>query len=65
MRGAKLLSILGSMADTLGKCNPFRYRGYVYDEESDLYYLRSRFYNPNCSRFVLKDSFVSNSRLVL
>ena len=28
----------------LAKLNPFRYRGYVYDEETGLYYLQSRFY---------------------
>ena len=27
----------GSMANTLGKINPFRYRGYVFDEEIGLY----------------------------
>ena len=32
----KLLSTTGSLADTLGKRNPFRYRGYVYDEEKEL-----------------------------
>jgi len=30
----------------IGKINPFRYRGYYYDSESDLYYLNSRYYNP-------------------
>ena len=35
----KLLSITGSMADTLGVQNPLRYRGYVYDQETGLYYL--------------------------
>ena len=25
---------------------PFRYRGYVYDVETGLYYLRSRYYKP-------------------
>ncbi len=34
------------MANTLGKYNPFRYRGYVYDEETGLYYLNSRYYDP-------------------
>ena len=28
----------------MAKLNPFRYRGYVYDEETGLYYLQSRFY---------------------
>ena len=33
------------MAGTLlGAIQPFRYRGYVYDEETGLYYLRSRYY---------------------
>ena len=32
----------GSMANTLGKINPFRYRGYVFDEETGLYYLQRR-----------------------
>ncbi len=32
------------MAHTLGVINPFRYRGYVYDQETGLYYLRSRYY---------------------
>ena len=40
------LSKTGTKADTLGTLNPFRYRGYVYDEETGLYYLRSRYYNP-------------------
>ena len=40
----KPLSTTGSLAGTLGIRNPFRYRAYVYDEESGLYYLRSRYY---------------------
>ncbi|MDD2649455.1 MAG: hypothetical protein PHI27_12290 [Eubacteriales bacterium] len=43
------------MAATLGFINPFRYRGYVYDEETGLYYLRSRYYNPEWNRFVNAD----------
>ena len=39
------ISCSGIMANTLGKINPFRYRGYVYDEETGLYYLRSRYYS--------------------
>ena len=54
----KLLATTGSLADTLGKRNPFRYRGYVYDEESELYYLRSRYYNPVTGRFVNADKYV-------
>lgn len=43
------------MANTLGKINPFRYRGYVYDEEAGLYYLRSRYYSPYTCRFINAD----------
>ena len=45
----------GTLAETLGTLNPFRYRGYVYEEETGLYYLRSRYYNPNLGRFVNAD----------
>ena len=38
-----------------GALNPFRYRGYTYDEETGLYYLRSRYYNPKLSRFINAD----------
>ena len=41
----------------LAELNPFRYRGYVYDEETELYYLRSRYYSPNCDRFINVDSY--------
>ena len=50
------LTTTGSMASTLGKLNPFRYRGYVYDTETGLYYLGSRYYNPTWGRFVNADS---------
>ena len=45
----------GELAETLGKVQPFRYRGYVFDEETGLYYLRSRYYNPRWGRFVNAD----------
>ena len=49
-------SVSGSMANTMGKYNPFRYRGYVYDEETGLYYLNSRYYDPELCRFISADS---------
>ena len=42
----------GSLATTLGALNPLRYRGYVYDTETGLYYLQSRYYNPEWGRFI-------------
>jgi RHS repeat-associated protein len=51
----KLLSTSGSLAGTLGVKNPYRYRGYRYDTETGLYYLQSRYYNPDWGRFVNAD----------
>lgn len=39
--------------------NPFRYRGYYYDEEIGLYYLQSRYYDATLGRFSNADS-ISN-----
>ena len=50
-------SIGGTLASTLGAVQPFRYRGYVYDEETGMYYLRSRYYSPNTVRFINVDAF--------
>ena len=44
------------MTNTLGLHNPLRYRGYVYDRETELYYLQSRYYNPQWGRFINADS---------
>jgi len=49
----------GPMADTLGTLNPLRYRSYVYDEETGLYYLQSRYYNPEIGRFINVDSVMA------
>ncbi|MDO5436392.1 MAG: RHS repeat-associated core domain-containing protein, partial [Clostridia bacterium] len=46
----------GTMAGTLGTLQPFRYRGYVWDEETHLYYLRSRYYLYWKNRFMNSDS---------
>lgn len=35
--------------------NPIRYRGYYYDEEMSLYYLKSRYYDPVTGRFITID----------
>ena len=48
----------GELAETLGKVQPFRYRGYVFDEETGLYYLRSRYYNAQWGRFVNADAIL-------
>ena len=50
------------MKDTLGAVNPFRYRSYVYDAETDLYYLNSRYYNPTWGRFLNVDAYASTGQ---
>ena len=37
--------------EELAKKNPFRYRGYYYDEEIGLYYLNSRYYDAEVGNF--------------
>lgn len=52
-----VIDIGGLASDrTLGELNPFRYRGYYYDSETGLYYLRSRYYDPEIGRFLNSDS---------
>lgn len=49
-----------NMTDTtgagIGTINPFRYRGYYYDTETGLYYLNSRYYDPEIRRFISTDN---------
>ena len=61
----KQLSCTGTLATTLGKLNPFRYRGYVYDEETQWYYLKSRYYDPETCRFISADVYLSTGQGVL
>lgn len=51
----ELVSITGTLADTIGAINPLRYRGYYYDTETGLYYLQSRYYSPDLMRFISQD----------
>ena len=41
---------------TIGSRNPFRYRGYYYDEETQLYWVSSRYYSPELCRWISPDS---------
>ena len=53
-----LLTTSGSMASTVGKYNPFRYRSYYYDTETGFYYLQSRYYDPTVGRFLNADGII-------
>ena len=47
--------ILSQSNDELASINPLRYRGYVYDEDTTLYYLQTRYYDPTTGRFINAD----------
>lgn len=42
-------------ASNIANRNPFRYRSYYYDRETNLYYLKSRYYDPEVGRFITID----------
>ncbi|MBS4917877.1 MAG: RHS repeat-associated core domain-containing protein, partial [Clostridiales bacterium] len=54
----KVKLVSGAMSSTLGHLNPFRYRGYYFDQESGLYYLNSRYYDPQTCRFINADGLI-------
>ena len=39
----------------IGNLNPYRYRGYYYDTETGLYFLKTRYYDPQIGRFITID----------
>ena len=49
----------------LANLNPFRYRGYVYDNETGLYYLQSRYYDPITGRFLNADAYADTGNSVI
>ena len=56
----KIMSMTGNME--LAVNNPFRYRGYYYDVESGLYYLNSRYYDPQTGRFISPEPNVDTAK---
>ena len=54
----RTISITGSNT-TMGSINPLRYRGYIYDRDTGLYYLQSRYYDPAIGRFINADTYTT------
>ena len=54
----KVIAEKSTDADTqnIAEINPIRYRGYYYDTETRLYYLKSRYYDPAVKRFLNADN---------
>ena len=56
---------LTSAYDALAELNPFRYRGYVLDEETSLFCLETRYYSPVYDRFINSDTLLANSNSLI
>nr|MBQ6241506.1 DUF4329 domain-containing protein [Lachnospiraceae bacterium] len=54
-----------SLGTRLINKNAYLYRGYRYDRETGLYYLNSRYYDPETGRFINADGLVSTGQGVL
>ena len=58
-------STLTTAYSTLASMNPFRYRGYVYDEETCMYYCRARYYYPELQRWINADEDLAGGHKLL
>ena len=45
--------------------NPYTYRGYYYEFETNTYFLKSRYYNPELCRFISADGIVNANQDIL
>ena len=50
-----LINMTDTSGVNIGTINPIRYRGYYFDEDTGLYYLQSRYYDPQVGRFINAD----------
>ena len=48
-------TVVDSSATAIAELNPFRYRSYYYDTETNLYFLKTRYYDPEIGRFITID----------
>ena len=46
-------------ASNIALRNPFRYRSYMYDDETGFYYVSSRYYDPEIGRWINADSVIA------
>ena len=56
---------ISSDTNHIANINPYRYRSYYYDRETNLYYLNSRYYNPIWGRFINADSMIIQNTSLL
>ena len=60
-----LVRTLTTAYEALAELNPFRYRGYVWDEEVEMYRLEKRCYVPSICHFLNSDEAISCDYAVL
>ncbi len=58
----KILNVINHNGFNVGAINPFRYRSYYFDQETGLYYVSSRYYDPEIGRFINADGFISTGQ---
>lgn len=49
----------------IANINPIRYRGYYFDSETGMYYLQSRYYDPQVNRFINADGIIGANEDIL
>ena len=49
----------------IGMINPFRYRSYYYDDETNLYYLNNRYYSSKLGRFLNADTVLGANQDIM
>lgn len=50
--------------EKIANANPFRYRGYYYDNENGFYYLQSRYYDSYTGRFLNADEQINDNSIL-
>ena len=49
-----------AIGNELLELNPFMFKGYFYDKEIKMYYLKARYYDPDLGRFINADAEVGS-----
>lgn len=58
VQGSYYYDAFGNLLSQTGAVNnPIRYAGYQYDDETKLYYLNARFFDPKIARFLSEDMY--------
>ena len=53
--GECITTVVDSTCEAIANLNPFRYRSYYFDTETNLYFLKTRYYDPVVGRFITID----------